>query len=67
MVLVLICHCEGVRAEEIRTVVRVGARSVDDVTVACGAGGRCGGCLPAVADIVERELSCLLVASSPAA
>jgi bacterioferritin-associated ferredoxin len=64
---VIVCHCEVVRAEEIRTAVRLGAACAEDVTEACGAGGRCGGCLPAICEVIQQERHGLALASSPAA
>jgi bacterioferritin-associated ferredoxin len=39
----------------IRSVVRDGAQSCDDVAELCGAGACCGGCRPAVDEIVREE------------
>jgi bacterioferritin-associated ferredoxin len=38
-----------------------GARSLDDVAAACGAGGACGGCRPGIEGLLERRLADLLV------
>jgi bacterioferritin-associated ferredoxin len=51
----IICACNVVREDEIRTEVRLGAGSADDVAVRCGAGARCGTCRPAVVEIVADE------------
>jgi len=41
----------------IRTVVREGARTCEQVAQACGAGDCCGGCRPAIDEIVREERS----------
>lgn len=53
----IVCHCHAVRAEEIRTEVRLGAETVEVVGARCGAGTRCGGCIPAVEAVVADELA----------
>ena len=52
----IVCHCHAVRAEEIRSEVRLGAETVEVVRARCGAGSKCGGCAPAVEAIVVDEL-----------
>ena len=52
----IVCHCLAVRAEEIRTEVRLGAEAVEVVAERCGATSRCGGCLPAVSAVVADEI-----------
>jgi bacterioferritin-associated ferredoxin len=39
----------------IRSVVRQGARTCEQVAQACGAGDCCGGCRPAIDEIVREE------------
>jgi len=53
---VIVCHCHAVRAEEIRSEVRLGAETVEVVGARCAAATRCGGCRPAVEAIVADEL-----------
>ncbi len=53
----IVCHCNAVRAEEIRTEVRLGARTADHVAARCGAGTRCGGCRPMVEVLLSDEIS----------
>lgn len=50
----LICHCERVNDQRIREAVENGARTVGQVGKACGAGTCCGGCVKAIAEIVEE-------------
>jgi bacterioferritin-associated ferredoxin len=55
----LVCHCLRVFDGSIRECVRSGAaRTVDEVSEACGAGTGCGGCRDSIAEIVDRETSC---------
>lgn len=51
----IVCHCNAVRAEEIRTEVRLGAETVEVISMRCGAATRCGGCLPSVEAILVDE------------
>jgi bacterioferritin-associated ferredoxin len=41
---VYVCHCMAVTDRTIGAVIASGARSVDEVTKLCHAGGGCGGC-----------------------
>ena len=52
----IVCQCNVVRDDEIRTEVRLGAATVLDVAIRCGAAARCGGCRFAVADVIADEL-----------
>lgn len=51
----IVCHCKGVNDRAIRDAVRSGARSCHQVVRACKAGGHCGGCRPAIRQIIEGE------------
>ena len=51
----IVCHCARVCDRTIRAAVREGARTQDAVARACGAGSMCGGCVPAVSEILEEE------------
>ena len=50
----IVCHCKAVCDRTIRDAVRGGARSRHQVTRRCGAGGVCGGCAPAIDDLVAE-------------
>jgi bacterioferritin-associated ferredoxin len=50
----LICHCRAITDAAIRATVLAGALDPDEVVQRCGAGGRCGGCLPAVRQLLEQ-------------
>jgi bacterioferritin-associated ferredoxin len=50
---VLICHCRAVNDRAIREVALAsGATEPEQITSVCGAGGDCGGCLPALEDLL---------------
>jgi bacterioferritin-associated ferredoxin len=51
-----VCSCFAVTDSEIEQVLDTGARSVDDVTRACRAGGDCGSCRGQIAEMLaDRE------------
>ena len=51
--LVLVCHCRAVNDRQIEAAALCGAGSVREIVAACGAGGVCGGCRPAIEEILE--------------
>jgi len=51
----LVCHCAKVCDRTIRACIDGGARSIDDVGRACGAGTVCGGCRPTIGALVAGE------------
>ena len=51
----IICHCKGVNDRAIRQVVREGATTQRQVALACHAGRTCGGCTPAIREILLAE------------
>ena len=53
----LVCHCTGVSDRAIRKLVRDGAMTLDEVSRSCGAGSCCGGCVPAVEEVIHNEAS----------
>lgn len=53
----LVCPCMGTTGGEIFEAVAAGARSIEDVERATGAGTRCGRCRAAVAAVVEEALA----------
>lgn len=48
------CHCHGVSDRRIAAEGEAGARTVDDVSLRCGAGGSCGGCHPTIEAILDE-------------
>ena len=59
----LVCHCFAVNDRRVRAAIEAGARDESDVAAACGAGLDCGGCLPAVARLLDECLGCPLAPS----
>jgi bacterioferritin-associated ferredoxin len=51
---VLICHCKAVNEATIRCTILAGAREPADVARACGAGSECGGCMPALLELLDE-------------
>lgn len=43
-----VCHCRAVTDRRICEAIESGASDAETVSRRCGAGGACGGCLPAV-------------------
>ena len=43
-----VCHCRAVTDRRICEAIEAGACDAESVSRRCGAGGGCGGCLPAV-------------------
>ena len=52
---VIVCHCRVVTDRVIRKAVRNGARTRNEVVSACAANMSCGGCAPAIDEIIEAE------------
>jgi len=52
---VIVCHCKAVTDRVIRKAVRNGARTRNDVVSACAVNMGCGGCAPAIDEIIETE------------
>ena len=50
----VICHCRAVNDVTIRNAVLAGAREPEELARLCGAGGRCGGCIPALEDLIDE-------------
>jgi bacterioferritin-associated ferredoxin len=51
----LVCHCNGVSDRTVRRVVREGARTLNQVGAACGAGTCCRGCSHTIGEIIHAE------------
>jgi bacterioferritin-associated ferredoxin len=49
-----VCHCRVVSDATIRASIAAGARDVAGVTARCGAGGGCGGCHPAIEELLAE-------------
>ena len=53
----IVCHCRGLSDRAIKEVIRRGAHSPREVALACHAGRSCGGCIPAVRELIKNETS----------
>ena len=51
----IVCHCRALSDRAIREVIRRGAHSPREVVLACQAGRSCGGCIPAVRELIASE------------
>ena len=51
------CSCHVVRDADVRSAIRDGARSVEDVMDTCAAGTNCGGCVPTIRMLLAAELA----------
>lgn len=51
----VLCYCLVVDEAEIRRAIRQGARTVEDVTERCEAGGGCGSCRASIALMLDEE------------
>jgi bacterioferritin-associated ferredoxin len=51
----IVCLCRAVCEQQLRAVVGRGARSLEEVERACGAGGDCGSCQPEIAALLQRQ------------
>ena len=49
----LVCHCRAVNDRQIEAAALCGATTVREIVSACGAGGVCGGCRPAIEEILD--------------
>jgi bacterioferritin-associated ferredoxin len=52
---VIVCHCKAVTDRVIRKAVRNGARTRNEVVSICAVNMDCGGCTPAIDEIIETE------------
>ena len=50
-----VCSFRAVTDRTVRAAIASGARSIEDVAARCGAGGRCGGCWPALAELLDEH------------
>ena len=49
----LLCSCNAVSERTIRAAIASGARSPQEIARRCGAGARCGGCWPALYELLR--------------
>lgn len=55
----IVCHCRAVNHHQIEAAALCGAGSVRAIVSACGAGGVCGGCRPAIEEILHETPAAL--------
>jgi len=53
----IICQCGPVRDRAVLKAIHRGATTLADVQDACGAAMQCGGCEPAIRELIARETS----------
>ena len=51
----IVCHCRAVSDRVIRSAIAEGAAREEELAEQCGAGGRCGGCLPALQRLLAQH------------
>ncbi|HEY1958683.1 MAG TPA: (2Fe-2S)-binding protein [Polyangiaceae bacterium] len=51
-----VCVCHAVCDSNVRDAIEGGARTRDEVTRVCGAGGDCGACHGHIEDMIEEHL-----------
>jgi bacterioferritin-associated ferredoxin len=49
---VIVCCCHAVRDHDIWALIRRGARDLDAIAAACGAGAGCGACVVQIVDLL---------------
>jgi bacterioferritin-associated ferredoxin len=59
-----VCHCRAVSDRAVQAAVDAGARSIEDLQERCGAGAECGGCHPALAELLGGDAHRLVGAAS---
>jgi bacterioferritin-associated ferredoxin len=50
----IVCHCQAVSDRVIRSEIEAGAAREQELAERCGAGARCGGCLPALQRLLAQ-------------
>ena len=51
----IICHCRGVNDRTIDAAIDDGACTLDELAEVCGTGTDCGGCRPALAELISTR------------
>ena len=57
MMQMYVCSCRAVTDRTIDAAIASGASSVEEITSKCAAGGRCGGCWPALERMLDEHLA----------
>jgi len=53
---VIVCLCEGVSEARIVEEIKQGARTIEDIQQACGAGSHCGSCLFLLVEMLDKKI-----------
>lgn len=53
----IICHCRALSDRAIRAAIEAAADE-EDLARRCGAGGKCGGCVPALRRLIAEHQTC---------
>lgn len=48
-----VCSCRVVTSCAVKDAIAAGAATIDDIARTCGAGSRCGGCWPTLAELLD--------------
>ena len=59
-----VCCCHAVSDSKVREAIASGAKTREEVTRACGAGGDCGGCHGMIEDMIAEAAEDRLIAVS---
>ena len=49
----IVCSCQVVSDRTVQAAVASGATTIEEVAARCGAGARCGGCWPALRELLD--------------
>ena len=50
----IVCSCRAVSDRTVKAAIASGASNIPEVAARCGAGARCGGCWPALSELLDE-------------
>lgn len=50
-----VCACRALTDRTVKAAIASGARTVEEISSRCGAGGRCGGCWPTLRELLDEH------------
>lgn len=50
----IVCSCQAVNDRTVQAAIASGATTIQEVAARCGAGARCGGCWPALSQLLDE-------------
>lgn len=53
----IVCLCEGISERTIELAAKGGAKSVEEVSIRCGAGTGCGACHEQILEIISQRIT----------